>query len=302
VTDAIPILEIGVILLGAALVGFGFRKLGLPAVVGYLLVGLFIGPFTPGYVADRHQIQVLADFGVVLLLFEVGIELDLRALRREPLGILVAVPAQVAFVTLAGTAAFIALGSGVLGAITLGLAVALSSSIVVVNITRSRKRTTDEVTARALLVWSVLQDVVTLVAATILTVLLAPGEAAAAPLAFGKAVAFVAFAAAVQDLVVPRLLRAVRGEQDTFLVVAVSAALATAGIGAALFGVPLALGAFVSGLFLSVRAEAQEARREVLPFRDLFAVLFFVAIGTLVDPAAILREPGWLAVILGLVP
>ena len=299
--DAIPILEIGVILLGAALIGFGFRKLGLPAVVGYLLVGLFVGPFTPGYVADRHQIQVLADFGVVLLLFEVGIELDLRALRREPLGILVAVPSQVAFITLAGTAAFVALGSGVLGAVTLGLAVALSSSIVVVNITRSRKRTADEVTARALLVWSVLQDVVTLVAATILTVLLAPGEAEAAPVAFGKAIGFVAFAAAVQDLLVPRLLRAVRGEQDTFLIVAVSAALATAGIGAALFGVPLALGAFVSGLFLSVRAEAQEARREVLPFRDLFAVLFFVAIGTLIDPAAILREPGWLAVILGLV-
>jgi CPA2 family monovalent cation:H+ antiporter-2 len=301
VADAIPILEIGVILLGAALVGFGFRRLGLPAVAGYLLVGLVVGPFTPGYVADRHQIQVLADVGVVLLLFEVGIELDLRALRREPLGILVAVPAQVAFVTIAGTAAFIALGSGVLGAVTLGLAVALSSSIVVVNITRSRKRTADEITARALLVWSVLQDIVTLIAATILTVLLTPGDAAAAPLAFGKAILFVAFAAAVQDLVVPRLLRAVRGEQDTFLIVAVSAALATAGIGAALFGVPLALGAFISGLFLSVRAEAQEARREVLPFRDLFAVLFFVAIGTLVDPAAIVREPGWLAVILGLV-
>ena len=299
--DAIPILEIGVILLGAALVGFGFRRLGLPAVAGYLLVGLVVGPFTPGYVADRHQIQLLADVGVVLLLFEVGIELDLRALRREPLGILVAVPAQVAFVTIAGTAAFVALGSGVLGAVTLGLAVALSSSIVVVNITRSRKRTADEITARALLVWSVLQDIVTLVAATILTVLLTPGDAAAAPLAFGKAIVFVAFAAAVQDLVVPRLLRAVRGEQDTFLIVAVSAALATAGIGAALFGVPLALGAFISGLFLSVRAEAQEARREVLPFRDLFAVLFFVAIGTLVDPAAIVREPGWLAVILGLV-
>ena len=299
--DAIPIVEIGVILLGAALVGFGFRKLGLPAVVGYLLVGLLVGPFTPGYVADRHQIQVLADFGVVLLLFEVGIELDLRALRREPLGILVAVPAQVAFVTVAGTAAFVTLGSGALGAVTLGLAVALSSSIVVVNITRSRKRTADEITARALLVWSVLQDVVTLVAATILTVLLSPGDASAAPIAFGKAVLFVGFAAAVQDLVVPRLLRAVRTEQDTFLIVAVSAALATAGIGAAVFGVPLALGAFVSGLFLSIRAEAQEARREVLPFRDLFAVLFFVAIGTLVDPAAILREPMWLALILGLV-
>src|SRR5207244_10455243 len=122
-------LEIGIILLGAALVGFGARRFGLPAVVGYLLVGLLVGPFTPGYVADRHQIQVLADVGVVLLLFEVGIELDLRALRREPAGILIAVPAQVGFVTLAGTAAFLALGRGVLGAVTLGFAVALSGSV-----------------------------------------------------------------------------------------------------------------------------------------------------------------------------
>ena len=294
-------LEIGIILLGAALVGFGARRFGLPAVVGYLLVGLLVGPFTPGYVADRHQIQVLADVGVVLLLFEVGIELDLRALRREPAGILIAVPAQVATVTAAGAAAFVALGSDPLGAVTLGLAVALSSSIVVVNMTRSKRRTTDDSTARALLVWSVLQDVVTLVAATILTVVLSPGKAANAPLAFGKAVLFVALAATVQYWIVPRILRTVRDEQDTFLIVAVSAALVTAGLGAAFFAVPLALAAFISGLFLSVRVEAQEARREVLPFRDLFAVMFFVAVGTLVDPAAILREPGWLVAVLTLV-
>ena len=299
--EAIPILEIGVILLGAAIVGYLARRIGLPAVVGYLVVGLLVGPFTPGYVADRHQIQVLADVGVVLLLFEVGIELDLRALRREPAGILVAVPAQVALVTVLGAAAFVALGGEIRGALTLGLAVSLSSSIVVVNITRSRKRTADDATARALLVWSVLQDIVTLVGATILTVLLTPGDAAAAPVAFGKAIVFVGLAATVQDWVVPRLLRAVRDEPDTFLIVAVSAALVTAGIGAAIFSVPLALAAFISGLFLSVRSEAQEARREVLPFRDLFAVMFFVAIGSLVDPAAIFREPGWLAVVLTLV-
>src|SRR2546428_9462811 len=167
--------------------------------------------------------------------------------------------------------------------------------------TRSKRRTTDDSTARALLVWSVLQAVVTLVAATILTVVLSPGQAANAPLAFGEAVLFVALAATVQYWIVPRLLRGVRDEQDSFLIVAVSAALVTAGLGAAVFAVPLALAAFISGLFLSVRVEAQEARREVLPFRDLFAVLFFVAIGTLVDPAAILREPMWLALILGLV-
>ena len=149
-------LEIGVVLLAAALAGALARRAGLPAVLGYLLVGLLVGPFTPGYVADREQIQVLADVGVVLLLFEVGIELDLRALRREPRGILLAVPLQIAIGTLAGALAFIWLGTGTLGAVTLGLAVSLSSSVVVVNITRSRRRTTDPITDRALVVWAIL--------------------------------------------------------------------------------------------------------------------------------------------------
>jgi len=100
---------------------------------------------------------------------------------------------------------------------------------------------------------------------------------------------------------VPRLLGAVQDQPDTFLIVAVSAALATAGLGAVVFGVPVALSAFVAGVLFSIRPIAQEARREVLPFRDLFAVLFFVAIGSLVDPAAVAREPGWLAVFIGLV-
>src|SRR2546425_2241180 len=97
--EATPVLEIGVVLLGAALAGALARRFGLPAVLGYLAVGLAVGPFTPGYVADRHQIQILADIGVVLLLFEVGIELDLRALGREPASIVIAVPAQVLLTT-----------------------------------------------------------------------------------------------------------------------------------------------------------------------------------------------------------
>jgi CPA2 family monovalent cation:H+ antiporter-2 len=298
--EAVPVLEIGVVLLAAALAGAVSRRLGLPAVLGYLVVGLFVGPFTPGYVADRHQIQVLADVGVVLLLFEVGIELDLRALRREPRGILLAVPLQIAIGTLAGAVAFAWLGTGPLGAVTLGLAVALSSSVVVVNITRSRRRTTDAVTDRALVVWAILQDAVTLVAATILAVLLAPAGDAPA-VAFGKAIAFVGFAAVAQLVLMPWLLARVREQPDIFLIAAVSVALANAGIGAVVFGVPVALAAFVAGLLLSIRPEAQEARREVLPFRDLFAVMFFVAIGTLVEPATVLTEAGVLGLVLLLV-
>src|SRR5438034_254799 len=207
--SSIPVLEIGVVLLAAGLVGVGARRLGFPAVVGYLLVGLAIGPFTPGYVADKHQIQVLADVGVVLLLFEVGIELDLRSLAREPRGILLAVPLQVALVTALGAIVASALGAPPLGAITLGLVAALSSSVVVVNITRSRKRTTDPVTERALIVWALLQDAVTLVAATLLAVLLAPGDEPPV-IAVGKAVAFVIVAWGVQGWAVPRLLAALQ--------------------------------------------------------------------------------------------
>jgi K+:H+ antiporter len=296
VPTAVPVLEIGVVLLAAALAGAVSRRLALPAVLGYLVVGLLVGPFTPGYVADRQQIQVLADVGVVLLLFEVGIELDLRALRREPRGILLAVPLQIALGTLVGALAFMWLGTGALGAITLGLAVALSSSVVVVNITRSRRRTTDAVTDRALVVWAILQDAVTLVAATILAVLLAPSGDPAV-LAFGKAFVFIGFAALAQLVVLPWLLARVREQPDIFLIVAVSVALVNAGLGAVVFGVPVALAAFVAGLLLSIRPEAQLARREVLPFRDLFAVMFFVAIGTLVEPATVVSE----ADVLGLV-
>src|SRR3989454_6552783 len=223
VPEALPIFEIGIVLLAAALAGMASRRIGLPAVLGYLVVGLFVGPFTPGYVADRHQIQVLADVGVVLLLFEVGIELDLRALRREPRGILLAVPLQIAIGTFAGTVAFTWLGTGPLGAVTLGLAVALSSSVVVVNITRSRRRTTDAVTDRALVVWAILQDAVTLVAATILAVLLAQGEEPPA-IALAKVVVFVGVAAVIQLVALPWFLSRAREQPDTFLILAVSVA------------------------------------------------------------------------------
>ena len=298
--QSIPVLEIGLVLLVGGLAGVFARRLGLPAVVGYLAVGLFVGPFTPGYVADKHQIEILADVGVVLLLFEVGIELDVRTLAREPRGILVAVPLQVVLITAIGAAAVMALGGPLLGGVTLGLVAALSSSVVVVNISRSRKRTTDPATERAMVVWALLQDAVTLVAATALAVLLAPGGDSPA-LALARALAFVGLATVAQGWLLPRLLAAVKDQPDSFLILAVSAALATAGVGAVVFSVPVALAAFVAGVLFSARPIAREARREVLPFRDLFAVMFFVAIGTLVDPRAVASEPGWLLLFLGLV-
>ena len=96
-----PILEIGVLLLGAVLAGWVARRIGLPAVVGYLGLGIVVSPFTPGYVADHEQLQLLADLGVVLLLFEVGIEVDLLRIRSEQRGLILAAPIQVVVTTLA---------------------------------------------------------------------------------------------------------------------------------------------------------------------------------------------------------
>src|ERR1700741_2791816 len=230
--QAIPVLEIGVVLLVAGLVGVVARRFGFPAVVGYLAVGLVVGPFTPGYVADKPQIEVLADVGVVLLLFEVGIELDLRSLAKEPRGILIAVPLQVALITALGTAIVVALGGPFLGGITLGLVAALSSSVVVVNISRSRKRTTDPATERAMVVWAILQDAVTLVAATLLAVLLSPGGDS--PLvALLRALAFIG----IGTLVDPRAVAAEPGWLFLFLGLVVLKIAAVSGLAAA-FAVP----------------------------------------------------------------
>ena len=131
------VLDIGLALLLAAAFGWVARKLGLPAVVGYLAAGLAVSPFTPGYEADRHQIELMAELGVVFLLFEVGIEVDLGRLRREHGGLLWASPLQIGLTTAIAGAVLYAIGVAPFGAALVGLSVAMSSSVVVVNITRS---------------------------------------------------------------------------------------------------------------------------------------------------------------------
>jgi CPA2 family monovalent cation:H+ antiporter-2 len=294
-----PILEIGVLLLGAVLAGWVARRAGLPAVIGYLALGIIVSPFTPGYVADRDQLQLLADLGVVLLLFEVGIEVDLLRIRSEQRGLIAAAPIQTVVTTAVAALALSAAGLAPIPAAVIGLSIALSSSVVIVNITKSRRRTTDRPTEDALLGWSALQDTTGVVIAAVLLALLGVGGRPLDQAALGL-VAFILLTVAVAR-VLPVVLRALRSEHDLFLIVSVAAGLALAGIGSAIFGVPLALAAFAGGLAVAESPEAAEARRRLLPFRDVFAVLFFVAIGTLIQPEALLRGMPWLALFLGLI-
>ena len=293
--SAYPILDIGAVLLAAAAAGWVARRLTLPAVIGYLVVGLAVSPFTPGYVADREHLQLLADFGVVLLLFEVGIEVDLLRLRREHRGLLLIAPAQTILTTALAGAAFMLAGLATSVAMTMGLCVALSSSVVIVNITRSRRRTTDRATEDTLLGWSVLQDITGVVLAAILLALV--GTSARPPLETLLGLLGFAVVAVLAAAVLPWVLKRLQGESDLFLIVSIAVGLTLAGLGSAAFGVPLALAAFVAGLAVAESPESAEARRRLRPFRDLFAVLFFVAIGSLLDPGALGSGVGWLALL-----
>lgn len=297
-TSTADILELGILLALAALAGWLARRLGLPAVIGYLAVGLIVSPFTPGYVANRGQLQTLADVGVVLLLFEVGIEIDPLRIRHNG-SLLWAAPLQVLITTGAGLAAAAAAGLDPRGGLVLGLSVALSSSVVIVNMTRSRRRTLNPGTERALLTWSVLQDIV---GVAIAMGLLASMQAGSAPVAqtVGGIALFIAISVAAAWLL-PRVLHRIRSHHDLFLVLSVGSGLLLAGLGARYFALPLALAAFVAGLAIGESPIAAEARQRLAPLRDVFAVLFFVSIGTLIDPTAFAGALPWLGVLVGLI-
>jgi CPA2 family monovalent cation:H+ antiporter-2 len=293
------VLELGLLLFLAALAGKAARRFGLPAVIGYLLVGVAVSPFTPGYVANRDQLSILADVGVVLLLFEVGIEINPLRLARERRRLLLSAPLQVAITWVASTAVCLVAGIRPAGAPLVGLSIAMSSSVVVVNITRSRRRTTDVATDELLLGWSVVQDLVGVGSALVLLVVVGLGGRSAFSAGAGL-VAFVVLAA-VAAVVLPWLLRRLQAEHDLFLLVSVAGGLLVAGLGSKFFGIPLALAAFVAGLAITESPIAAEARQRLLPFRDVFAVMFFVALGTVIDPRAIPGALPWLFLFLALV-
>jgi CPA2 family monovalent cation:H+ antiporter-2 len=292
------VLNVGVVLTAAATMGFAARKLGLPSVIGYLVTGLLVSPFTPGFVADNNQLALLADIGVVLLLFEVGIELDLKRISREYRALLWGVPAQMGIGMLVGTPILLWMGIPIFGALLLSLSIAMSSSVVIVNITRSPRRTTDTQTEEALLGWSLVQDIVGVAAAAVILTLFGSSNSsifvAVGGLVLFGAVAFVA------SRILAIVLRAVRWDKDFFLIYSVAFGLVLASLGTVVFDIPMALAGFVAGLAINNSRDSEEVRKAILPFRDLFAVLFFVVIGTLIQPSLLTNSWRFALLILGL--
>ena len=298
VVDTAPlVLDVGVVLLAAATLGYGARRVGLPSVAGYLLTGLLVSPFTPGFVADGNQLSLLADIGVVLLLFEVGIEIDLKRISREQRYLFWSVPTQLAIGMVIGTPIFLYMDVPMLGALLLSLSIAMSSSVVIVNITRSPRRKTDAITEEAMLGWSVMQDVVGVALAAIILATFGNSDRPLS-IALGGLVGF-ALIAYISSKILPFILRKVRWEKDLFLIYSVSIGLVLAAMGTVVFGIPMALAGFVAGLAINQSKDTEDVRKAILPFRDLFAVLFFVVIGSLIRPDQL--DTSWLFALLVLI-
>ena len=296
---AIPILELGVVFLAAAVFGFIARRVGLPAVIGYLMVGLVGFQLLPeASRPDEEFVRLLADVGVVLLLFEVGIELDVGRLRREHRSLLLASPLQIITSTLLAAAALTLLGQPMEVALVLGLCVAMSSSVVVVNITRSVTRRTNKVTELSLLGWSLLQDLTGVIVGALVLAIWNAEERDPLEALIGLGLFFLMAILAAR--LFPAVLGRLRHYPDLFLLVSIASGLVGAGIGAVVFGIPLALAAFVAGLVIADSPMAGEARRRLLPFRDVFAVLFFVSVGSLLSPESLFGGLEWVVVFVAL--
>ncbi len=292
------LLDLGVAV-GVALIGGAIAvRLRQPAVVGYLVAGIIIGPATPGFVGDVERIAVLADVGVVLLLFALGVEFSIRGLQRVRR---VAIPGgtiQIVLTLLIGAAIMIGLGAGAQEAFVVGACLSLSSTLVVLKALIDRGEM-DSLHGRAAIGWSIVQDIATIVFIVALPPIAGGDVVFPFLLALAKAALFLALAYLVGTRLLPWAFSAVArlGSSELFLLAVVATALLTAFVSSAVFGLSIALGAFVAGVLVSESELSHQAAAEVTPFRDLFAVLFFVSVGMLVDPAALAAEIGIVALL-----
>lgn len=277
----------------ALVLGMLAHRLRLPPMVGYVGAGLLVGPFTPGYVADREEVQGLAEIGVALLMFSIGLRFRLRELLELGRPVLIGAPVQVLVSLGLGTGVGLLLGSPLVEALFLGAVVSVCSSVVLVKVAGEVALQT-RLHGRLALSWSIVQDLLTVVLVVVLSAIAAESERPAldALLATGLAAAFVVGVVVVGSRVLPAVLSRVArlGTRELFVVAVAVVAIGTAAV-AGTVGVSVALGAFLAGLALAESDLAASVLGEVVPLRELFATIFFVSVGILLRPEAILD--GW---------
>ncbi|MDQ3693083.1 MAG: cation:proton antiporter [Chloroflexota bacterium] len=284
-----------VLAFGAALVGgFVAQRIGLPVLIGYVLAGVLIGPNTPGLSADFERVQLLANLGVAFLMFALGVELSFAELQRMRRVATVGGAIQLTLTFGLGAAAAIVLDWSLPAAFLLGGAFAISSSLVAIKLFLGRGEGSST-QARAALSLGVVQDLSLVPMLALLPLLAGTEDNLAVSLARSLGVAIVALGAVVVlgTRVVPRILFLVAGtgSRELFLLSVVVIALGTA-VASHAAGLSLALGAFLAGLVVSESEFDSQVLTEIIPLRDLFATLFFVALGMLIEPRILAGQAG----------
>lgn len=295
--DSHFLVSVGLALLAALVGGFVARRLRLPLLVGYLVAGIVVGPHTPGFIADEHAVHAVAKLGVALLMFAVGVQFHLDELIAARRIALLGGGVQIIGTILLGLAVGVGLGWGGYGGLFLGCAIALSSTAVMMRILEERGElgTTHGTAILAILV---MQDLSVVLMATLLPSLaLLTSQGPSALLGIGRSL-FIAIASVVVTLIlamrgVPALLDRVArmNSSELFLLTVVGICLAAAYL-AQLAGLSLEIGAFLAGLVISESDYAHEAFSQVRPLRDVFASLFFVSVGMLLNPGFVVRNGG----------
>jgi monovalent cation:H+ antiporter-2, CPA2 family len=292
---------------GALVLGYLTQRLGLSPIVGYLLAGTLVGPHTPGFVADAALAEQLAEIGVILLMFGVGLQFhveELLAVRR------VAVPgavAQSAVATVLGVMLVRAFGWDWPAAVIFGMALAVASTVVLVRVLADNNDLHTQA-GHIAVGWLVVEDLFTVIALVLLPALFGPATTgtplwAALGLTALKVTALVAFTALVGTRVIPRVLDYVADtrSRELFTLTVLVIALGIAVGSSLIFSVSMALGAFLAGMVVGRSDYSLRAASEALPMRDAFAVLFFVSVGMLLDPGALVESPALVLGALGVV-
>jgi CPA2 family monovalent cation:H+ antiporter-2 len=288
--------------------------LRIPLLIGYLIAGVIIGPFTPGYVADQALARQLAEVGVILLMFGVGLHFSLHDLLSVRAVAIPGAIGQMALVSAFGFGLAHAMGWPTGASVVFGLALSVASTVVVLRALQER-RLIDTDRGRILVGWLIVEDLAMILILVLLPALAplfggqAPPEVevgwfggfldphsiwSALGLTLAKLAAYLLLMLVVGQRLIPLILHYVAhtGSRELFRLAVLALALSVAFGSAQLFGVSFALGAFFAGMVLAESTLSQQAAQETLPLRDAFAVLFFVSIGMLFDPGIIMREPG----------
>ena len=313
-TPLISTIVAGLVL--AFILGAIANRLKMPPLVGYLVAGVFVGPFTPGFVANAELAGELSEIGVILLMFGVGLHFSLKDLLSVRAVAIPGALVQIAGATAMGLGLGLVMGWTLLAGLIFGLALSVASTVVLLKALQDRHIVESE-RGRIAVGWLIVEDI-----AMVLSLVLIPalaGLAGAATvelhdpfinvierlsglhtnlwtilgLTVVKLAAFVGFMLVVGRRVIPWILHftAHTGSRELFRLAVLAIALGVAAGAAYLFGVSLALGAFFAGMILSESELSNRAAQESLPFRDAFAVLFFVSVGMLFDPSILIRSP-----------